>query len=263
TRKGAGGPDWKGPGWRGPPRGPHQEEESHARTGLIMIKTMKSAWFVAPIIALAVVTGSAQGPRKVALGDWPEARGPNRDGVSRETGLIDKWAAGGENFLWRAPFGGRSAPIVMGNHVYVQNPAGRGAAMQERVMALDADTGKVVWEYKFNVFQSDVPPHRVGWASPAADPETGNIYALGVCALVVALNKDGKRLWERSVGEEFAAFTTHGGRTMSPIVDGDLVIVSAAISSWGTQGNRAHRFLALDKKTGDIVWVSTPGGRPY
>ena len=109
-----------------------------------MIKTMKSAWFVAPIIALAVVTGSAQGPRKVALGDWPEARGPNRDGVSRETGLIDNWAAGGENFRWRAPFGGRSAPIVMGNHVYVQNPAGRGAAQQERVMALDADTGKVV-----------------------------------------------------------------------------------------------------------------------
>jgi len=228
-----------------------------------MKRTMKTAWFVTPIVALAVVTGSAQGPRKVALGDWPEARGPNRDGVSRETGLIDKWAAGGENFLWRAPFGGRSAPIVMGNHVYVQNPAGRGAAMQERVMALDADTGKVVWEYKFNVFQSDVPPHRVGWASPAADPETGNIYALGVCALVVALNKDGKLLWERSVGEEFAAFTTHGGRTMSPIIDGDLVIVSGAISSWGTQANRGHRFLALDKRTGDIVWVATPGGRPY
>src|SRR5207244_11442816 len=87
--------------------------------------------------------------------------------------------------------------------------------------------------------------------------------ALGGCALVVGLSKDGKLLWERSVGEEFAAFTTHGGRTMSPIIDGDLVIVSAAISSWGTQGNRAHRFLALDKKTGDIVWVSTPGGRPY
>ena len=51
-------------------------------------------------------------------------------------------------------------------------------------MALDADTGKVVWEYKFNIFQSDVPPHRVGWASPAADPETGNIYALGVGAQV-------------------------------------------------------------------------------
>src|SRR5262245_40777051 len=215
------------------------------------------------VLAAAVVLVSAQGARRVAVGDWPEARGPNRDGVSMETGLPEKWALNGQNFLWRAPYGGRSAPIVMGNRVYVQNPAGRGAAMQERVMALDADTGRVVWEYRFNVFQSDVPPHRVGWASPAADPETGNIYALGVGALVVALDKNGKPLWERSVGEEFAAFTTHGGRTMSPIIDGGLVIVSAAISSWGAQGNRAHRFIALDKRTGDIVWVATPGGRPY
>jgi outer membrane protein assembly factor BamB len=201
--------------------------------------------------------------RRVALGDWPESRGPHRDGTSDEKGLIDKWALNGENFLWRAPFGGRSAPIVMGNRVYVQNPSGLGDAMQERVMALDADTGKVVWEYKFNVFQSDVPPHRVGWASPAADPETGNIYVMGVGATVIALNKDGKLLWDRSVGEEFAAFTTHGGRTTSPLVDGDLVIVSAAISSWGTGAPRQHRFIALDKRTGDIVWVSSPGGRPY
>ena len=131
-------------------------------------------------------------------------------------------------------------------------------------MALDADTGKVVWEYKFNIFQSDVPPHRVGWASPAADPETGNIYALERAARrSIALSKDGKLLWERSIGEEFAAFTTHGGRTMSPLVDGDLVIVSAAVSNWGTQANRAHRFIALDKRTGDIVYVANPGGRPY
>src|SRR5262245_16310579 len=131
---------------------------------------------VVAILAAAVVGGWARGARKVAVGDWPEARGPNRDGISAETGLPEKWALNGQNFLWRAPYGGRSAPIVMGNRVYVQNPAGRGAAMQERVMALDADTGKVVWEYKFNIFQSDVPPHRVGWASPAADPDTGNIY---------------------------------------------------------------------------------------
>src|SRR5262245_1600614 len=206
---------------------------------------------------------AAAGARKVMLGDWPEARGPNRDGVSLETGLPDKWALNGQNMLWRAPFGGRSAPIVMGNRVYVQNSAGRGAAMQERVMALDADTGKVVWEYKFSVFQSDVPPHRVGWASPAADPETGNIYALSVGAEAIGLSNDGKLLWSHSIGEEFAAFTTHGGRTMSPIVDGDLVIVSAAISSWGTGANRAHRFVALDKRTGDIVWIANPGGRPY
>jgi outer membrane protein assembly factor BamB len=214
---------------------------------------------------LVVVAGSVsgQGPRRVPLGDWPEARGPNRDGVSKETGLVERWALNGENFLWRAPYGGRSAPIVIGNRVCVQNPSGYGATMQERVMCLDADTGKVIWEHKFNVFQSDVPPHRVGWASPAADPETGNIYALSVGAEVVALTRDGKRLWQRSIGEEFAAFTTHGGRTTSPIVDGDLVIVSAAISSWGTAANRGHRFVALDKRTGEIMYVANPGGRPY
>jgi outer membrane protein assembly factor BamB len=206
---------------------------------------------------------SAQGPRRVPIGDWPEMRGPNRDGVSKETGLIDKWALNGENFLWRAPYGGRSTPVVMGNRVYVQNPSGRGANVQERVMALDADTGKVIWEYKFNAFQSDVPPHRIGWASPAADPETGNIYVLSGVAQVIALNRDGKFLWDRSFGEEFAAFTTQGGRTMSPLVDGDLVIVSAPVSNWGSNAMRAHRFLALDKRTGDVVYVGNPGQRPY
>src|SRR5215468_10326228 len=209
-----------------------------------MMMLTKTGVLVALVAGATLVT-SAQAPRRVAVGDWPEARGPNRDGTSKETGLPDTWRLNGPNFLWRVPYGGRSAPIVMGNRVYVQNPAGKGPTLQERVMALDADTGRVVWEHKFNVFQSDIPAHRVGWASPAADPETGNVYALGGGALVVALNKDGKFLWEHSIGEEFAAFTTHGGRTMSPIIDGDLVIVSAAISSWGTAANRSHRFVAL------------------
>jgi len=130
-------------------------------------------------------------------------------------------------------------------------------------MALDADTGKMIWEYKFNAFQSDVPPHRIGWASPAADPETGNIYALSGVAQVIALNRDGKLLWNRSFGEEFAAFTTQGGRTMSPLVDGDLVIVSSPVSNWGSAAMRAHRFIALDKRTGDVVYVANPGQRPY
>ena len=50
---------------------------------------------------------------------------------------------------------------------------------------------------------------------------------------------------------------------MSPVIDGDLVIVSAAVSNWGTSSNRAHRFIALDKRTGEVVYVSNPGGRPY
>ncbi len=211
----------------------------------------------------AASLAAGQGPRQVALGDWPELRGPHRDGTSLETGLPDTWELDGENFLWRAPFGGRSTPVVMGDRVYVQNPSGRGAELQERVMALNADTGEVIWEFTFNLFQSDVPSHRVGWASPALDPETGNIYVMSGGAMVIALNPDGRELWRRSFGEEWAAFTTHGGRTGSPLIDGDLVIVAAAVSSWGSNWNRAHRLMALDKRTGDIVYVTAPGTRPY
>jgi outer membrane protein assembly factor BamB len=226
---------------------------------------MKRYVLAAALMAAAGAFTSAQGPggRRVALGDWPEARGPKGDGVSLETGLPEKWAMNGQNFVWRAPYGGRSAPIVMGNTVYVQNPAESGPSLQERLMALNADTGKVLWEYRFNVYQSDVPPHRIAWASPAADPETGNVYALSAGAQVVALSKDGKRLWDRSLGEEYAAFTTHGGRTMSPIIDGNLVIVTAAMGNWGTMANRSHRFVALDKRTGEMVYIANPGGRPY
>ena len=220
-----------------------------------------STKFLALIVLAAVTPVVAQ--RKVAVGDWPEVRGPKRDGTSAEKGLVEKWKLNGENFLWRVPYGGRSAPVVFGNHVYVQNPSGRGVNLQERVMCLDPDTGKVVWEYKINLFQSDAPAHRVGWASPAIDPETGNVYAQTVAGMVVALSKEGKLLWERSLAEEWGAFTTHGGRTMSPLVDGDLVIVSHAVSNWGSNGARSHRFIAMNKKTGETRWVSTPGGRPY
>jgi outer membrane protein assembly factor BamB len=215
------------------------------------------------VLLNVVVIAAGQDPGRVALGDWPEIRGPHRDGSSLETGLPETWELNGTNFLWRVPYGGRSSPIVMGNRVYVQNPAERGPELQERVMALDADTGEMIWDYRFNIFQSDVPPHRVGWASPAGDPETGNIYAMSGNGMVIALTPDGQLIWQRSFAEEWAAFTTHGGRTASPLIDGDLVIVSAAISSWGSNWNRAHRLVGLDKRTGDIVYASAPGGRPF
>jgi outer membrane protein assembly factor BamB len=224
---------------------------------------LKRSVLILVVVLIAAIAMSGQGPRRVAGGDWPEIRGPQRDGTSRETGLPEKWSLGGENMLWRVPYGGRSTPIVMGNRVYLQNGSGRDAELQERIMALDADTGKVVWEYKYGIFQSDVPKHRIAWATPAADPETGNIYALSAGAQVLALSKEGKLLWNRSFGEEYAAFTTHGGRTMSPIIDGDLVIVSAAVSNWGANSNRSHRFIALDKRTGEVIYVANPGGRPF
>jgi len=195
--------------------------------------------------------------------DWAEWRGPARDGISTEKNLPEKWSPAGENLAWKAPYGGRSAPIVMGDRVYLQNTAGQGETLQERIMCFNADTGKVLWEHRFNVYLSDVPPHRVGWASPVGDPATGNVYVFGVGGTLLGLNRDGKVLWERSLGEDFGLLTTHGGRTVSPIIDGDLVIVSGVTFQWGQHGRGGHRFLAFDKKTGETVYVSSPGGRPY
>jgi outer membrane protein assembly factor BamB len=196
-------------------------------------------------------------------GDWPDWRGPNHNGVSPEKNLPEKWSLNGENLAWKAPYGGRSTPVILGDRLYLQNTAESGETEQERILCFNADTGEKLWEYRFNMFQSDVPAHRIAWASPVADPETGNVYVFGGNNLLTALSRDGKKLWERSITEEFAPFTTHGGRTVSPIIDLNLVIVSTPTSTWGTQANRAQRFIAMDKKTGDIIWISTPGGRPY
>ena len=190
----------------------------------------------------------------MALGDWPEMRGPQRDGVSTETGLIEKWALNGENFLWRAPYGGRSAPIVMGNRVYVQNPSGRGAALQERVMCARRRhrQGGLGIQVQHLPERRAAAPRRLGLAG-RRPRDRQHLRAGRRRARSSRSSKDGKLLWERSIGEEFAAFTTHGGRTTSPLIDGDLVIVSAAISNWGAlrraaaplrrarQAHRRHR----------------------
>jgi outer membrane protein assembly factor BamB len=195
--------------------------------------------------------------------DWPDWRGPARDGVSLEKGLPARWSPKGENLVWKVPYGGRSAPIVMGGRVFVFNSAGEGKTMQERVMCLNADSGKVVWEHRLNVYESDVPTRRIAWSSPVGDPATGNVYVLGACNELTAFSNDGKVLWGRSLTEEVGAWTTHGGRTASPIIEGDLVIIGTIVDGWGDTALRRHRFYAFDKTNGEIVWVSTPGGRPY
>ena len=80
----------------------------------------------------------------------------------REKNLPDKWSLDGQGLAWKAPYGGRSTPVVLGDHLYLENTAGARETEQERLMCFNADTGKLLWEYKFNVFQSDVPAHRVG-----------------------------------------------------------------------------------------------------
>ena len=213
----------------------------------------------AAALLLALLLNSA-----TLASDWAEWRGPARDGVSAEKNLPARWSpATGENVAWKAPFGGRSAPVVFGDRLYLQNSIGKGETQQERVMCFDANTGKVLWEHRFNVYLSDVPTHRVAWASPAVDPATGNVHVFGSGGTLLALSRDGKVLWERSLGEDFGLLTTHGGRTVSPLVDDDLLIVSGVTFMWGQHGRGAHRFMAFDKKSGETMWVSAPGGRPY
>ncbi|HEY9285803.1 MAG TPA: PQQ-binding-like beta-propeller repeat protein [Pyrinomonadaceae bacterium] len=202
-------------------------------------------------------------PHAARAADWAEWRGPARDGISHEKNLPARWSPAGDNLAWKAPYGGRSTPVVFGDRLYLLNAAGKGPTLQERLLAFNADTGKVLWEHRFDLYLSDVPPHRIAWASPAVDPATGNVYAFGGAGVLLGLSPAGKVLWERSLGEDFGLLTTHGGRTVSPLVDGDLVIVSGVTFQWGEHRSGAHRWLAFDKRTGETIYVSGPGGRPY
>ena len=195
--------------------------------------------------------------------DWTDWRGPRRDGHSSETGLPSRWSPDGENLAWRLPYGGRSTPIVLGDHVYLQNASGEGADLQERIMCFHADTGELLWERRINLYMSEVPPHRVGWASPVADPATANVFVYTVAGSLLSFSSDGELLWDRSLNEDFGLITTHGGRTASPVIEGDLLIVSGLSSGWGEQARGSQRFFAFDKTTGETQWVSSPGGRPY
>jgi outer membrane protein assembly factor BamB len=199
----------------------------------------------------------------VVRADWPEWRGPNRDGTAADAGLPTSWSPEGDNLAWRAPYGGRSAPVVFGDRVYLYTAVGAGDEAQERLVALDANSGAPVWERRFNVFLSDVPAHRAAWASPSVDTETGTIYTLGVGGLMTATTPDGRTLWQRSLVEDFGFVTTHGGRTVSPVVEEDLVVVHGLHVAWGDLGRGGNRWFAFDKRTGETVWVSAPQRRHY
>ena len=169
----------------------------------------------------------------------------------------------GENLLWKAPYGGRSAPIVMNGRLFMFNSAGEGETLQERVLALDAETGQKIWEYRFNVYSTDVPsaPHRV----VVAGRRSGDWRRLRLRRVqrAWALSWEGKPLWSRSLTDEYGSWTTHGGRTVSPIIEGDMVIVSTVTDGFSDIASRRHRYYAFDKRTGENIWISTPGGRPY
>lgn len=194
--------------------------------------------------------------------DWSSWRGPNQNGTSAETGLISTWSLEGENILWQEDFIGRSTPVVLNNRVYVVGRIGKDITEQERIACFDTKTGDMLWDHKFNVFHTTITFNRVGWTNPTGDPETGNVYVHGVQGLFFCFSKDGDILWSRSLTEEYGRISGYGGRVHTPIIAGNLVVVSYLNVSWGAQAIPRHRYYAFDKRNGDLVWVSTPGGRP-
>ncbi len=207
-------------------------------------------------ILLVTLVGFAALP--ALADDWHHWRGPQQNGMSAEKNLPDKWSPDGENLIWKAPLGCRSTPLVLNGRVYLINYCGDKETIQERVMCLDADTGKVLKEHKFNVFQVDMVTVRLGWTDLAADPQTGHIYAHGTQGFLNCYDKDLNLVWSRQLTEEFGRVTGYGGRVTSPTVHEDLVIVGMLNSSWGDHAKGNDRYFAFDKRTGAVVWISEP-----
>ncbi|MGC4006039.1 MAG: PQQ-binding-like beta-propeller repeat protein [Pirellulales bacterium] len=192
--------------------------------------------------------------------DWPSWRGPEQNGISRETGLISSVdLASKKNVLWKnVEAAGISTPVIWRGKLYtIVRHDHDTPREQEKVLCLNAVTGETIWEARHNVYLSDCPAERVGWSSCVVDPETGNVYAQGVNGYFECLNGEtGKVLWSRSMHEEFGVLSTYGGRTNVPVVFDDLVIVSAVIIGWGDMARPAHRFLGMDKRSGEIRWFN-------
>jgi hypothetical protein len=145
--------------------------------------------------------------------DWYFWRGPEGNSISRATGLPDTINPGGKensddgsNLLWKRPdLGARSTPIVLRGKVYYlarHSPATPKEC--EKIVCLDAATGKTIWESIHNVWSSDVPDTRVGWSNVCGDPETGNVYALGANGLFKCLDGEkGTTIWQIPMHEQF------------------------------------------------------------
>jgi outer membrane protein assembly factor BamB len=222
---------------------------------------MKTTWKAAAIAAatLTLTAGS------VALADvngWLNWRGPEGTGVSRETGLPDKWAVGGANHLWSVDLAGGGTPIIANGKVYALGYQGTGADLQEVLVCLDAETGKKLWERRFNDFLSDITYDRYTIGSPCVDAETGNVYALTSAGVFSCWTADGKPVFQHSLMETLGRLTFTNGRTGGPIIEQDLVIVRGITSNWGGEGAAQDRLYAFDKKTGQLVWSCSSGAPP-
>ncbi len=187
--------------------------------------------------------------------DWPQWRGAERNGTSPERGLLKQWPAGGPKLLWQVDDigDGYSTPAVVGKRIYLMSNHGME---NEFVQALSTQDGKPVWTTRVgNVGNpKQNPPYPKARSTTTID---GNfIYALGSDGDLACLEaKSGKIRWQKNIRKEFDGQPGEWAYAESPLVDGDVVVV--------TPGGAQATMVALNKKTGALIWKSAvPGGDP-
>lgn len=203
---------------------------------------------VAGVLGFFQILGNA-----VIAEDWPQFRGPDSQGISKDKGLPVKWSDN-ENIVWKTklPGPGSSSPIILGDRVYVTAYSGYGPAVENpgslddlmlHVVCLNAKNGKIIWDTTIKPVPGEskkVRDHGYTAQTPTTDGEALYVF-LGKTG-VVKLDLEGKKLWQTEVGSGI-----HGwGCGTSPVLYKDLVIVNASVES--------KSLVALNKKTGKQVW---------
>jgi outer membrane protein assembly factor BamB len=176
--------------------------------------------------------------------DGPQWRGPQRDGVCSETGLLPQWPEGGPKLLWTSQDLGRgySAPIIVGPRIYLTGDVDD----ELHIWALDRE-GRRVWQTKNGrAWKQPYPGARA-----SCTYSEGRLYHLNAHGRLVCLDADtGAELWTVNIVDRFGGKVIHWGLSENVLVDGPRVIITPG----GSQGVMA----ALDKKTGETVWTSEP-----
>jgi outer membrane protein assembly factor BamB len=176
--------------------------------------------------------------------NWPQWRGPNRDGISKETGLLKQWPAEGPPLVWKAVGAGRgySSFSIADGKLYTLGLRGD----REFVIAFDIANGKEAWATahggRFENDQGDGPR-----GTPTVDGD--RVYALGGNGDLSALDaRTGKIVWSKNVLREFGGSNIQWGISESPLVMGNKVLVNA--------GGRNASIVALNKDNGSVIWKS-------
>ncbi|HVT58451.1 MAG TPA: PQQ-binding-like beta-propeller repeat protein [Thermoanaerobaculia bacterium] len=187
-------------------------------------------------------SASAATAATAAGSEWPQFRGPHRDGIAPQAHLLHSWPAGGPRQLWQVPIGeGYSHLTVAGGRIFTLY----GANNAENLAAYDAANGHQLW-----VRRTDSELMNDQGNGPRSTPtfDDGNLYVQSAQGKLLAVAAaSGKVEWSHDLAQEFGAQMPTWGSSSSPLVEGDLLLVAA-----GGSGGRAA--MAFDKHSGRVVW---------